>query len=261
MLDQITPLILTFNEAPNIGRALDRLVWARDVVVIDSYSSDDTLAIIRRYPNARVFQRMFDDHARQWNYGLTETTIATDWVLALDADYIVTDHFLREVRTLVPEEGVGGYRVKFRYCIDGKPLRAAVYPPVVSLYRRKSAEYLRDGHTQRIRLGGIVLDLKSPILHDDRKSLQRWLQAQSRYMQLEAEKLRTLRYSELPIQDRLRKLICIAPLMMFFYCMIVKGNILDGRAGLFYALQRSVAEGILSLYLLRALLILEQDVK
>lgn len=254
MLDQVTPLILTFNEAPNIGRTLDRLAWARDVVVVDSYSNDDTLAIVSRYPNARVFQRKFDDHARQWNFGLTETAIASDWVLALDADYIVTENFLGEVRALVPEDDVAGYRVKFKYCIDGKPLRAAVYPPVAVLYRRKFAEYLRDGHTQRIRLNGRVVDLKNSIHHDDRKALQHWLHAQSRYMQLEADKLRGLRFYELAVQDKVRKLIFIAPVAMFFYCMIMKGNILDGRAGLFYALQRTVAESILSLYLLQAAL-------
>ena len=254
MLDKITPLILTFNEAPNIGRTLDRLAWARDVVIIDSFSSDDTLAIVSQYPNARVFQRKFDNHARQWNFGLLETAIGSDWVLALDADYIVTEDFLREVGALVPEDEVAGYRVNFKYCINGNPLRAAVYPPVAILYRRKCGEYISDGHTQRIRLSGGVLDLETPIFHDDRKPLQHWLQAQGRYMQLEADKLHSLRFTELAIQDQVRKLIFIAPMAMFFYCIIVKGNILDGRVGLFYALQRSVAEGILSLYLLQAVL-------
>ena len=258
MLDRVTPLILTFNEAPNIGRTLDRLTWAQDVVVVDSYSTDDTLDIVGRYPNSRVFQRRFDDHAQQWNFGLLETAITTEWVLALDADYILTEDFLREVRVLMPDDDVAGYRVKFKYCVGGQPLRAAVYPPVAVLNRRAGAEYVRDGHTQRIQLTGRVLDLNSPIHHDDRKPLQHWLHAQTRYMQLEADKLRSRRFTELAIQDKVRKLIFIAPLAMFLFCMIVKGNFLDGRAGLFYALQRTVAEGILSLYLLQAILSIDR---
>ena len=215
MLDQITPLILTLNEAPNIGRALERLSWARDAVVVDSFSSDDTLAIVGRYANARVFQRKFDDHARQWNFGLMQTAIRTDWVLALDADYIITEDFLREVRALAPEADVAGYRVQFRYCIEGQPLRAAVYPPVTVLYRRTCAEYVRDGHTQRVRLTGRILDLRNPICHDDRKPLRQWLHSQSRYMQLEADHLRKLRFSELAIQDRVRHLIALAPSARF----------------------------------------------
>lgn len=254
MLDRITPLILTYNEAPNIGRTLERLSWARDVVVVDSFSNDDTLAIISRYANTRVFQRRFDQHAQQWNFGLNETGIGTDWVLALDADYFVTEDFVREVQALAPEADVAGYRVRFTYCIEGQALRAVVYPPVTVLYRRSCADYVQDGHTQRVRLGGRILDLASRIRHDDRKPLRQWLHSQSRYMQLEAEHLRKLRFSELTLPDRARKLIVIAPVAMFLYCMFVKGNIFDGRAGLFYALQRSVAEGILSLYLLQSLL-------
>src|SRR5436853_6996478 len=90
MLDSITPLILTYNEAPNIGRTLEQLRWARDIVVVDSFSDDDTLEIISRFPQARVYQRKFDSHDRQWNYGLRETSITTEWVMALDADFVLS---------------------------------------------------------------------------------------------------------------------------------------------------------------------------
>ena len=83
MIQQVTPLILTFNEAPNIARTLDRLSWAGDVVVVDSFSTDETGAILARFPNVRVFQRAFDTHAQQWNFALGETGIATPWIVAL----------------------------------------------------------------------------------------------------------------------------------------------------------------------------------
>ena len=252
MLDQITPVVLTLDESPNIGRVLERLTWARDVVVVDSHSTDDTPAIVSRFPNARLFPRKFDDHAAQWNFGITKTAISTEWVLALDADFIVPDELLEEVRNLSPGHDVAGYQASFRYCIDGRALRSAAYPPVTVLYRRPCAEYLQDGHTQRVRVTGQVLSLRNPVLHDDRKSLHRWLGSQSRYQKLEAAKLARMAFSEASIPDRVRKLIVVAPLAMFFYCMFVKGNVLDGRAGLFYALQRSIAEAILSLYLLEA---------
>ena len=91
MLNQITPLILTFNEAPNLGRTLDRLSWAKDIVIVDSMSTDDTRAIALRYPAVRVFERAFTTHAEQWNFGLQHTGIKTEWVLALDADFVMSD--------------------------------------------------------------------------------------------------------------------------------------------------------------------------
>jgi hypothetical protein len=111
-------------------------------------------------------------------------------------------------------------------------------------------EYVQDGHTQRVSLKGGIADLGSRIFHDDRKPIGQWLMAQSRYMRLEAEKLGRARFSELSAADKSRRLIVVAPAAMFLYCLLVAGNILDGRAGLFYALQRTVAELILSLYLL-----------
>ena len=253
VLDQITPLILTLNEAPNIGRSLERLSWARDTVVVDSFSDDDTVAIAKSRPNVRVFERKFDNHAAQWNFALHETGIASEWVLALDCDYMVPDGLIREIRALSPDPDVAAYRASFRYCIQGRPLRGTVYPPVAVLYRRAGARYVQDGHTQRVQLVGRILDLESRIDHDDRKPLHHWLSAQARYMRLEAEKLRHERYSESSLQDRIRRLIVVAPAAVFVYCLFVKGNVLDGRAGLFYAMQRSLAEGILSLYLLESL--------
>src|SRR4029079_8546941 len=98
MLGIITPLILTYNEAPNIGRTLERLSWARDIVVVDSFSDDETLDIARSFSNVRVYQRRFDGHEQQWNFGLQETGIETDWVLALDADYVLTDELVNELQ-------------------------------------------------------------------------------------------------------------------------------------------------------------------
>src|SRR6185295_4953185 len=98
MLDQITPLVLTFNESPNIGRALERLTWAKEVVVVDSFSTDDTLALARGFPNVRVVQRAFDSFADQCNFGLEQ--IQTPWVLSLDADYILSQELVRELTQL-----------------------------------------------------------------------------------------------------------------------------------------------------------------
>jgi len=84
MIENITPLIITFNEAPNIRRTLDRLVWARRIVVIDSGSTDGTLDILRSYPQVVTIHRPFDNFAGQCNFGLEQ--VQTPWVLSLDAE-------------------------------------------------------------------------------------------------------------------------------------------------------------------------------
>jgi len=246
MLNEITPLILTYNEAPNIARTLASVSWAREVVVVDSFSSDDTLKIARSFPQVRTFQRAFDCHRNQWEFGLKETGITTPWVLALDADYIVSGRLTSELKNLSPKPETVGYRVNFVYCINGRELRSGIYPPVTVLYRRDGGSYVQDGHTQRIALEGVIEVLSSPIFHDDRKPLRHWFSSQARYSELEARKLRGADYAELSLPDRLRRWRVVAPPAMLVYCLIVRGGILDGWKGFYYAFQRTVAEFMLS---------------
>lgn len=246
MLDQITPLILTYNEAPNIGRALESLSWSRDIVVVDSFSDDETLKIAASFPQVRVFQRAFDCHRNQWEFGLKETGISTPWVLALDADYVVSECLMGELERLQPDAMTSGYRANFVYCIKGRKLRSGIYPPVTVLYRRNAASYIQDGHTQRVALEGTIESLQSPMRHDDRKSFKRWYASQARYTELEAQKLRAANPAELGLADRMRRWRFVVPPVMLVYCLIVRGGILDGWAGFYYAFQRAMAELMLS---------------
>jgi glycosyltransferase involved in cell wall biosynthesis len=72
MLDQITPMLITYNEAANIRRSLDKLVWARRILVIDSGSEDETIEMARAYPQVDVIHHSFKDFASQCNFGLTQ---------------------------------------------------------------------------------------------------------------------------------------------------------------------------------------------
>jgi len=260
MLDQITPLILTYNEAPNIARALAGLSWAKEIVVVDSFSHDETVAIAKSFPNVRVVQRAFDNHRNQWEFGLKETGITTPWVLALDADYVVSSEVLAELEQLRPEESTVGYRARFIYCINGKRLRSGIYPPVTVLYRRDAATYVQDGHTQRVALHGRIEELRSSLLHDDRKSLRHWLRSQARYTELEAQKLIAVDKADLELTDRMRRWVVVVPPVMLVYCLLVRGGVLDGWQGFYYAFQRTVAELMLSVNLGREFTRINADV-
>jgi glycosyltransferase involved in cell wall biosynthesis len=252
MLDRITPMVLTYNEAENIERTLDRLRWAREVVVVDSFSTDATLDIARAFPNTRIVQRTFDRFDTQWNHAIASLGPEVEWLLALDADYVMTPVLIAELAVLEPSPDVSGYVACFRYCVDGVPLRGSLYPPSTVLFRRDRGRYVQDGHAYRLQIqSGSVERLNGYMLHDDRKPLARWLASQRRYAAEEAQKLAAESWTDLRWPDRARKVPFLAAPLVAGYCLFARQGILDGRAGWKYTGQRVLAECLISLELMR----------
>lgn len=251
MLDSITPVILTMNEEPNVRRLLEGVAWAKQVVVVDSGSTDATLSILAEYPRVRVFHRAFDSHGGQWRYAVEETGIDSDWVLRLDADYLVTAELRDELAALAPPADVDAYRIRFGYAMYGHGLLASLYPANTVLFRRGRGHAYDKGHTEGWRIDGKVDELKGRIVHDDRKPMTGWVGSQVRYM------TRELPHMEQSggLKAWLRKHPPLMPVAMFLYTLFGKGLIFNGRAGMFYALQRLLAETVL------ALLVLEKRLK
>jgi glycosyltransferase involved in cell wall biosynthesis len=243
--DQITPLIITYNEAPNIARTLGKLSWAKRIVVIDSGSTDATLGMLRGFPQVDVIQHPFSDFASQCNFGLAK--VGTPWVLSLDADYELSDVLVEELAGLRAPDGVAGYRARFVYRIYGRALRGTLYPPRAVLYRKDKARYRNEGHGHRVAIDGEILPLSGVIYHDDRKPLARWLDSQRRYAQVEASYLLETPAAKLTRNDRIRRLGWLAPIGVLLYTLFVKGCILDGCPGWYYALQRLCAETLIAL--------------
>jgi glycosyltransferase involved in cell wall biosynthesis len=250
-LSDITPLILTFNEEANVERALRSVEWANHIIVVDSFSTDRTMEILRANPKVQVVQRRFDSHSNQWSHGLARAAGFSEWILSMDADYVVTEDLKQELAELEPRVDISGYRISFTYCIDGRALWGSLYPPIVALYRARRARYEQDGHAQRVQVEGAVGALRCRMLHDDRKTFSRWLASQDKYAELEVRKLRALRFAHASWPDRLRKLVVVMPFVALCYCLILKGCLLQGSAGVRYAFQRTVAELILSAKLMR----------
>ncbi len=249
VLGRTTPLLLTYDEMPNLERTFAPLAWAKRIVVVDSGSTDGTREWLARDPRVDLYVRSFDGHASQWRFGLRETGIDTEWILALDADHVLTPELVSELEHLEPPAGIAGFEGRFVYCIEGRPLRAALYPPRIVLARTARSQFVQDGHTQRLETEGVVEQLVAPILHDDRKPRARFLAGQARYAPQEADKLLGAPPGDLSLTDRIREFGWVAPWLVPFWVLVVKGGFLDGRAGWIYAGERAIAEWLIAMAL------------
>ena len=117
---RLAALLLTYNEEANIERTLAALHWVPSILVIDSGSTDRTLEILASDPKVTTLHRPFDSFADQCNFGLD--VIKSEWVLSLDADYVVTPALAEEICACfqAPEPMLfAGFAIPFRYCIAG----------------------------------------------------------------------------------------------------------------------------------------------
>jgi glycosyltransferase involved in cell wall biosynthesis len=260
---KVSTLILTYNEAANLPACLDALCWCDDVVVLDSGSTDDTVAIATAR-GARVLMRPFDDFADQRNYGLDRGGLRHSWVLHLDADEIVSPEFARALAGLEPPAGIDAYRVPFKTIFFGKWLRhAAMWPAYqVRLGHIERLRFVQVGHGQREDLPPErVADFAEALLHYSfSHGMKRWLQKHLRYAEDEAGLIRQTRArppSAAGILNRnkthrrrsakalaVRLPVFCRPLARFLYIFWWNRGFLDGRQGFVYAFMLSTYEAM-----------------
>jgi glycosyltransferase involved in cell wall biosynthesis len=240
----VTPVVLTYNEEPNIGRCLDALRWAKRVVVVDSGSTDATGAIVERYPNAVLLHRPFDDFKQQTDFGIAHAD--TEYVLPLDADMMVSPALLDEIDGPFLGGGYAGGLLRFDYRIVGRSLLGSLYPAQYRIFRRSAGTVIQVGHGHTFAVEGLAYTFEARLCHDDRKSVDRWASSQIGYSR--SEHARMAGAPPRSLKDRLRRL-GLMPLAGGAVAYVRAGGPLRGRAALCYAYERVVFECLLAMRL------------
>ena len=120
----ITAVILTHNEEKNLPACLDQLAGFCPVFIVDSGSTDSTLQIAEDH-GAGIFHHAFTNHAEQWSWALDYLPFESEWLLALDADYRVSDELKQKIIASLDtlQADVNGIYVKYRYKFAGSEIR------------------------------------------------------------------------------------------------------------------------------------------
>lgn len=224
--EKISVVIITKNEAPNIGDCISSIKdAAEEIIVVDAESSDDTEKIAKVL-GAKVIVRAWKNYGDQRNFGAKQAS--NDWILAIDADERLSPELVQEIKTTkLDQQKVYTISIKTNYL--GKWIKHCGWYPNYKkrIYNRKVAEWSKElVHENLMYAQGVnVTKLKNEILHYSYPSLKRHHEKTESYARLTAQKWK--------IENRSPTLFkkIFGPGFRFFRTYILKLGFLDGKEG------------------------------
>lgn len=242
--------ILTYNEEIDIAACIESAMLSDDIIVVDSFSSDRTIEIARRYP-VQVIQHKFESHGKQRTWMLQSIPTKYEWVYILEADERMTPELFQECLQAIQSSEFVAYYVAERVIFMNTWIRRSTQYPryQLRLFRPDKVWFDDYGHTEREVCDGAAGFLKETYPHYTcSKGFSRWIDKHNRYSSDEAlETIRQLQAGEVNWQDlffgssevaRRRALkdlslrLPFRPLVRFIYMYVLLGGFLDGQAGL-----------------------------
>lgn len=244
----LSVVIITKNEEANIRRCLSSVQWADEIIVLDSGSEDNTVAIAKEFTD-----KVFETKPEEWpGYGVQKQRAldhATgDWVLNLDADESVDEHLKSAIIHAINNNTFDAYRVPIRMCFYDKLLRYSSSPKRhIRLFKRIGASFSRDIVHEKIQLpeGVTIGRLRAAIVHHGVRDISHLLYKINHYSSCSAK----TRLDEKK-QTSLFKTLC-GTSWMFLRCYVLQRGFLDGKEGLLFAFfnaQGTFYRGIKQLY-------------
>ncbi|HKQ26512.1 MAG TPA: glycosyltransferase family 2 protein [Burkholderiales bacterium] len=231
----LSVVIITMNEEAGIRRCLESVMWADEIVVLDSRSTDATVRICREYTQ-HVHETDWPGFGPQKNRALERAT--GDWVLSLDADEWVTPDLRDEILNVISRpEGNLAFRIPRLSSFCGRFMRHSGWWPdhVTRLFRRGAARFSDDVVHERVIAEGKTGTLRQPIMHETFVDLNELLQKMNNYSSLAARE----------IQRSGKKTTLTGAvfrgLWAFMRTYFLRGGFLDGREGFMLAV--ATAEG------------------
>lgn len=239
----LSVIITTYNEEHNIEGVLQSVRWADDILIVDSFSTDRTLELARKF-QVRILQRAYQGPADQKNWAIPQAR--NEWVLLLDADERVTPTLQKEILQILgrPEIPFDAFWIGRQNFFMGKKVRFSGWQgdAVIRLFRRDLCRYNdQQVHEEIITQGIRIGRLKNKMEHYTFKDTGHFLDKMRRYA----------RWSAQDHSDKTRRVtffhLYFKPLLRFLKHYIWQGGFLDGQVG--FIISRIMAWGVFLRYL------------
>lgn len=259
----ITAIILAYNEERNIRRCIESIHGWCDIAVVDSYSTDKTIQVAEEY-GAQLYSNKYSNHAAQWNWALENVMLSTPWILALDADFIVTLNLKNEISAFLhnDQSSYNGFYVKHEYVFWGSRIRFGGIKKfwLRGLRKNQGKADTSDLVDFRFNVNGKTKQLKGVVIEDNEKDndFSFWVQKQDVFSLRLAveEELRRRKLLEWEgknsllgnTDEKFKKLrdlwlrmpLFFRPWMYFVYRYFISLGILDGKGGFIYHFQQGL---------------------
>lgn len=226
MPPRISILLPTFNSSATVRETLESVKWADEILVVDSYSTDDTLNICSAY-GARVLQHEYINSAKQKNWAVPQCE--NEWVLEIDTDEVLEPGAREEIEATLSsvEAHVQAFRLPRKNHMLGRWVRrAGIYPDYQTrLFRRDAGRWVEREVHAHMNIAGEVGTLNSHIMHFGMPNVSKQLQNLDRYTRYEADELRksgaTFAWTRLTI----------GPWVVFLHRYVWQSGFLEGWRG------------------------------
>ena len=195
----LTVIILTKNEEENLPKALNSVKnIARDIIIVDSGSTDKTIEIAKKY-GCRIFTHVWETHAKQFNWALENIDIKTEWIMRLDADEYLTFELSKEIEEKLDRlpKNINGVILKRRLHFMGKWIKhGGIYPLyLLRIFRKgkgKVEEKIMDEHI--VLFEGDTITFKYDFIDENNKPLRWWIEKHNWYSDREMYEILNLEF-------------------------------------------------------------------
>ena len=240
-MTKISAIIPTLNEEIHIEEAIKSVSFADEIIVMDSFSIDDTLKIAEKF-NVKIIKREFDDFSSQKNYAIN--LAKHNWIYILDADERVSKNLEIEIlETVKKPEGCVGFYINRTFYFAGKKIKYSGWKrdKVIRLFLKEYCRYNGNLVHEVIEARGKIGFLKNKIDHFSYKNFDHYISKINQYSWLQAKELHK-KGKKVNLYH-----ILIKPPARFFIHYIFKLGFLDGFEGFMIAKSQSFA--VLTRYL------------
>ncbi len=215
--------IITYNEERIIEKTLSAIDnWVDQIVIVDSYSTDNTLNILEMF-NTAVFQKKWQGYSKQKNFAISKCT--GDWILVLDADEVLSNELKDEILNIIKNPSdYDGFKVKRKFYIGKRWIKYGGYYPDYQLRLFKNninVQFKQREVHESIELNGKVGFLNSPLDHYAYKNINDYKKVLKKYAELASKEIKDKKFYAPPLRA----------IWAFIYRYLIRLGFLEGKLG------------------------------